>query len=138
MEYNEDYFEIKQKLQKLYLKSTIVAGLGNIKLGTLLRHLSNKIGKSFKNDEIGPYTDFKSWSDDQFGDVEILILEGMKKLGKGFGLNSSLHDVPNIFAKSTGAFTQKALFYPLYTITTGKKSRFYPKLVSIFGFTKNH
>ena len=60
IKYNEEYFKLKLKLQKLFLVANILYELSNLKLGTLLRQFSSEgVGTAFENRKMGTYVNNK-------------------------------------------------------------------------------
>ena len=115
VECNEACFRVKEAIVKQFVKADVMTELHGMKLGTFLRQFSNLIGFSFKdetmlyhyppNDNVG-----KCY---EIGVIETLIFEEMERLSTQFGLKTTLHDIPNVFAN--GFNPPHAQFYPLHT-----------------------
>ena len=113
-ECNKVCLEMKQVIIKGFIKADALVSLNGMKLGTMLRQLSDQIGFAFRNEQLDTYAD-ASWNHCQhFNKVENMIFESMKKLAQQFGMRASLHDIPSLFSK--GFNSPVSQFYPLYSI----------------------
>ena len=108
--------DLKLAIQKLFLKNEWLSGMSHLKLGTLLRQVSNKLGILFNNEIIRLHSNDEMEQCNYFTDVEEVIFQKMKSFAQQFGLKSSLQDIPNVFRN--GFDLPKMQFYPLYSICT--------------------
>ena len=123
--------ESKQEIIKRFLMADVMASLSEVKLGTLIRQYSDKIGFSFTNQPLQyQKINIDNWSTcNAIGNIENLIFETLEKLVTKFGLKATLHDIPTVFANGyNNPITQ---FYPLYSIcSAGFERLLTTKLVS--------
>ena len=133
VECNEACFRVKEAIVKQFVKADVMDELGGMKLGTLLRQFSNHMGFSFKDElMLYQYPPNDKWKKcDEIGVIETLIFEAMERLSTQFGLKTTLHDIPNIFAN--GFNPARAKFYPLHTICNSNiRNVLNDKLVRLF------
>ena len=126
VECNEECFWVKEAIVKQFIKADVMYDLTYMKLGTLLRQFSNQIGFSFKDETMlyhYPPNDERKKCD-EIGVIETLIFEAMERLATQFGLKTTLHDIPNVFAN--GLNPARAQFYPLYTFCNSNISNIMP------------
>ena len=107
---------MKQAITKRFIMADILEDLSHLKLGTLLRQYSDQIGFPFQNEKMY-FWHYFGWQEcNKIGEVENLVFEVMKTMAIQFGLKSSLHDIPNVFAN--GFVEPRAQFFPLHSICT--------------------
>ena len=124
--------ELKQGIVKRFMMANVFERLHKLKLGTLLRQYSDLIGFSFTNEAMGLWMNDEWKVCNTFGEIENLIFETMKTMATEFGLNVSLHDIPNIFANGFNKIPH-IQFYPLHSICNAGNI-YTMKLVSTFNF----
>ena len=91
-----------------------MSSLSNLKLGTLLRQISNQIGTTSSSEKISFYQNDEWDQCYHFDEIEILIFEAMKKMAEQYGLKASLKDIPIVYGNVDDITTKQ--FYPLYTV----------------------
>ena len=123
---------LKEAILMRFIAADFFIDLSVLKLGTLLRQYSDQIGYSFQNVLIDAYS-HNDWSSNcnNFGEVENLIFETMKRIATQFGLKASLHDIPNIFSNGYNKYFG-VQFYPLYSICNADNLLFFVLVCKLF------
>ena len=70
---NADCQKSKQAIQKLFVKAEVLSGLYRLKLGSLLRQISNQIGITSSNERISYHINDKWDQCDEINEIETLF-----------------------------------------------------------------
>ena len=95
---NETFFEsVRFRLQKFHIKVRTLGIKRNLRLGTLLRQYSDKLGITFDHAHMKKRKNRDGSNCQKLHLIEKKIHQFMLEIGKLFSLNVSLHDIPSFY-----------------------------------------